>query len=163
MGLFKGINIGANVIKFLFAIVGVILSAVIVVKWDEAANNQSEIMPYIDGSMVMVWGALILCAAVAILFGIFQFVSNLKKNKGGLIGIIAFVAILAVSFGALAQTKLMDYRAYRGGKFEDPEVDYNGLNDFWLNISEGGVYAVYILIGLAVLAAVIAEVTKIIK
>lgn len=163
MGLFKGINIGANVIKFAFAIIGVILSVIIVYKWDEKLNNQSDIMPYLDGSLVMVWGALILCAAVAVLFGIFQFVTNLKKNKGGLIGIVAFIAVLAVSFGALAQTKLMDYRSYRGGKFEDPDADYNGLTDFWLNISEGGLYAVYILIGIGVLAAVVAEVTKLIK
>ncbi|MFK7756400.1 MAG: hypothetical protein AB8B53_05655 [Flavobacteriales bacterium] len=163
MGLFKGINIGANAIKFIFAIVGVILSALIIVRWDEELKNVSDVMPYLDGSLVMVWGALIVCIAVAVLFGIYQFISNIKRNKGGLIGLVAFGAILAVSFGVLAKTKLMDYRALRGGKFEDPEVDYNGLTDGWLTLSEGGVYAVYILIGIAVLAAVVAEVTKLIK
>jgi len=163
MGLFKGVNIGANVVKFAFAIVGVILAAVIMFKWDEKVENEADIMPYLDGSLWMVWVALAICAAVAVLFGIYQFIANIKNNKGGLIGIIAFGAILALSFGALAKTKLAEYQEYRGGKFIDPEENYNGLTDFWLNVSEGGIYAVYILIGVAVLAAVVAEVTKLIK
>ncbi len=163
MGAAKGINIGANVIKFFFAIVGVVLAAMIMFKWDEKTENTSEIMPFLDGSMWMCWVALGICVAVAVLFGVFQFLSNLKRNKGGLIGLIAFIGVLAVSFGALAQTKIADYRTYRGGKFEDPELNYNGLTDFWLQVSEGGMYAVYILVALAVLAAIVAEVSKIIK
>ncbi len=163
MGLFKGINIGANVIKFAFAIIGVIFAAIIMLKWDVKLENTSDVMPYIDGSMGMVWAALILCAAVALLFGIYQFVSNIGKNKGGLIGLVAFAGILLVSWGALAKTQLADYQTYRGGKFIDPEVNYNGLTDFWLKVSEGGMYAVYILVAATVLAIIVAEVTKIIK
>ncbi len=159
----KGINIGANVVKFAFAVVGVILAALIMFKWDDKVENVSDIMPYLDGIMWMCWIALGICAAVAILFGIFQFISNIKNNKGGLIGILAFAGVIAVSFGVLAKTNLLDYRDYRGDKFLDPKVDYNGLTDVGLTVSEGGLYAVYILVAIAVLTAVVAEVSKLVK
>lgn len=162
MGLFKGINLGANGLKFVFAILGVILSVLIVITWDEKLANVSDIMPALNGSLWMVWIGLGICAAVAVLFGVYQFISNIKNNKGGLIGLVAFGVIIAISF-ALSKTELLSYREYRGGKFIDAEFDYNGLTDQALKISEGGLYAVYILIGAAVLTAVVAEVTKIIK
>ena len=53
MGAAKGINIGANVIKFAFAIVGVILAALIMFKWDAKLENESDILPFLDGSLWM--------------------------------------------------------------------------------------------------------------
>lgn len=163
MGAAKGINIGANVIKFAFAIVGVILAALIMFKWDAKLENESDILPFLDGSLWMSWIGLGICAAVAVLFGIYQFISKIGENKGGLIGLIAFAGVLAVAFGVMAKTDILDYRNYRGGKFIDSDLNYNGLTDFWLTVSEGGVYAVYILVAIAILVAVVAEVSKIVK
>ena len=159
----KGINIGVNVVKFTFAIVGVILAALIMFKWDAKLENESDILPFLDGSYWMSLVGLVICTVVAVLFGLFQFITKIGKNKGGLIGLIAFVVILAVSFGVMAKTDILDYRNIRGGKFLDADLQYNGLTDFWLTFSEGGIYAVYILVAIAVLVAVVAEVSKIVK
>jgi hypothetical protein len=136
MGAAKGINIGANVVKFAFAIVGVILAALIMFKWDTKLENESDILPFLDGSYWMSLAGLVICTVVAVLFGLFQFITKMD---------------------------ILDYRNIRGGKFLDADLQYNGLTDFWLTFSEGGIYAVYILVAIAVLVAVVAEVSKIVK
>ena len=161
--MFKAVNISANVLKYIVGIAGVILSVLIVVKWDEKVKNVGDIIGYLDGTMKLVWITIAVCAAIAILFGIAQFFMNIGKNKGGLIGLIGFAGIIILSFFVFSKSKLAEYISGRGEQYALKIEEKGGIDAFWLNISESGLYAVYILLALAVLVAVVAEVSKLLK
>ena len=91
-------------------------------------------------------------AGIAILFGIYQFVINLKHNKKGLIGIVVFVAII---FGAnmMAKNQPATDKLLESGKVT--------IQD--LVMTDTGLYTFYALIILAILTIVVAEVTRLFK
>jgi hypothetical protein len=95
--------------------------------------------------------AIYIGAGIAVLFGIYQFVTNIKDNKKGLIGIIAFAAII---FGA-------NFMAKKQVVTESLLSD--GVTTQDLLMTDTGLYTFYALIIIAILAIIISEVSQIFK
>jgi len=157
--------------KFLIAIVGCALAISAAVFWipptDEGltkAESSAIITPYVSSAVWLCTIVAIAAVVIAVLFGVYKFISQIKKNIPQLGGILAFVLILGIAWYGMAHWDLADYNSYRGGKFieADPEKNF-GLTQGLLSLSDGGVWALFILIPLTIFLAVAAEVVNIFK
>ena len=90
-------------------------------------------------------------AGIAVLFGVYQFVTNIKDNKKGLIGIVAFIVIIFVANLMAKKQPITDKLLSKGVTTDD------------LLMTDTGLYTFYALIIIAILAILISEVTRIFK
>ena len=95
--------------------------------------------------------AIYIGAGIAVLFGVYQFVINIKDNKKGLIGIVAFVAIIFVANVMAKKQPVTDKLLSEGVTSQD------------ILMTDTGLYTFYALIIIAILAIIISEVTRIFK
>jgi len=91
-------------------------------------------------------------AGIAILFGVYQFVINLKHNKKGLIGIIAFVVIIFVA-NMMAKNQEVTDKLLQSGMVTTQD----------LLMTDTGLFTFYALIIIAILSIIFSEVTRIFK
>ena len=135
----KKLNTGLTILAFIIIVVGLIMSIRIMVGYEDMVG------PAITLSMVLMG----IGAGVAVLFGVYQLVTNLKKNMRMLIGLAAFIIVALISFSLADDTVLRSY----------PE----GVTSLGVKYSEGGIFVMYILVILAGLSAIIAEISRIFK
>ena len=81
-----------------------------------------------------------IAAVAAIIFPVFQLIANFNKAKAALIGIVALAAVLLIGF-AMSTSEV-----------------YDGVNSFQSQWIGGGIHASFILVGVALVAAVFTEV-----
>jgi hypothetical protein len=86
---------------------------------------------------------------VAVLFGVYQLVVNLKKNVTMLIGLAGFVVVALIAYSMADDTILRNYPA--------------GTTSSGVKFSEAGIYVMYILVVIAAVAAVVAEASRLVK
>jgi hypothetical protein len=107
---------------------------------------------YLDYLLNMVYAVGIAAAAGAVLFGIYQFVSNIKQKLGALIGIVAFTVLGLVSFYGLSDAATESYQL--GGMMVSPGDDL---------LAGGGLYFSYLLGAISIIAVIVAEVSRLFK
>jgi len=132
------INLVLNGIKIAIIALGIIFTAMIF------AGN----MGIVGSALGITYIALGLAALVAVGFGIYLFASNIKNNKGALIGIVAFVAILLIS--------------YISASSEVPAIK-QVVTEGTSKMVGAGIISFYLLIIGVIGAIIFAEVRKIIK
>ena len=159
--MFKSINIGANALKFAIAIAGCALAIWAAFKWDAKLENKDDITPFVSAAVWICTIVGLVAAALAVIFGLVKFFTHLKKNKAQLIGILVFAGILAIAWFGLAHWGLAEYFDHRGEKFI--EANEGSLTQGLVTLSDGGGWAVFILIPLAFVLTVVAEVVNIFK
>lgn len=125
--------------SFLIGIVGLILGIMVM------TGNEGVVGISITLAMVLMG----IGAGVAILFGLFQLFSNIKKNLPMIISAVGFI-ILAIICYNLASAEIM------------PTYD-DDITASSTQISGAGLLIMYVLIIGAVAAAVVGEVTRIFK
>jgi hypothetical protein len=81
-------GIAGRVFQYGIAVIGSILFLLILFKGDDS------FIPYAIG--LSLW-SIYIAAGIAVLFGLLHFVTNIKDNKKGLIGIGAFVLIIVIA------------------------------------------------------------------
>ena len=106
---------------------------------------------YISRAINLSLWSIYIGAGIAILFGLFQFFVNIKHNKKGLIGIIAFVIIIFVANMLAKKQPVTDKLLEKGATAQD------------LLMTDSGLYTFYFLIIIAILAIVFSEVSRILK
>jgi hypothetical protein len=104
----------------------------------------------LDGAFWLVLIVGVMGAGAAILFGLFHFLSDIKHKIGSLIGIIVFAAVLLLSYYVFASDEVSPIF---------PEGTTSAVAQF----TGGGLIALYIIGGLAVLTIVFAEVSRLFK
>lgn len=124
---------------FILGAIGLIMGIMIMI------GNESVIGPSITLSMVIMG----VSAAVAVLFGLFHFLTNIKRNIPMLIGIVVFVILAIVCYNLASGTILPTYA-------ED-------ITESSSKLSGAGLMIMYVLVIVAAGAAVIGEVTRIFK
>lgn len=149
----KSINIVAKGLMYLVGAIGVIFVLLTFFNWDSVASNRAEIDGYVGAAMYVCYAGFILAALIGIGFGIYQFLTNLKKAKGTLIGIVVFAVVLVASY-VLASDEVMRAYAMGDGSAPTPEL---------VKISGAGIIAFYIFGLLAIFAAIFAEVSRLFK
>lgn len=160
-------KISLTAIKVIAAIVGVIACIMLITNWDQLAfENIGE-----DSSIVLrEWSHITtplnigiveayiiggLCVAVALIFWLLRFVTDLKSNMGTLAGIGLLAVVLLISYYGLASDAVLA---------DSWNVDFEDLpSPQTSQMSGGGIYALYIMLGLAVAAIIYTEVRSIFR
>jgi len=134
-------GIAGRVFQYGIAVIGSILFLLILFKGDDS------FIPYAIG--LSLW-SIYIAAGIAVLFGLLHFVTNIKDNKKGLIGIGAFVLIIVIArFMAKGQETTADLLQ----KADEGQI----------LMTDSGLYMLYILMGIAVLTILFAEVSRLLK
>ncbi len=100
---------------------------------------------FIDIGMYVTYGLLALAALLAVISPVINFIKDISKAKGPLIGLAILAVIVLVAFS------LSTGETYEG---------VTSVMSRWIST---GITTVFFLAGLAILAAIFAEVAKIIK
>lgn len=138
----KKVGLIGNILKVVIGVIGLGLCFKII------AGDETEgtISAAINISMI----ALALCCVIALAFGLIYFLGNIKKSKGSLFMLAGFGAIAGISY-SLAKSEVY------------PEWAAAGVTEQVSKLSGMGVYAVMLLLGIAVAVAIFSEVSKLIK
>jgi hypothetical protein len=140
----KVTGIIAKVFQYGIAIVGTFFFFMIL-----SGNDPGGV--YISKAINLSLWAIYIAAGIAVLFGIYQFAINIKNNKKGLIGIVAFIAII---FGANAMAKKQTVTE---------AMLSEGITTQDLIMTDTGLYTFYALITIAILAIIFSEISRIFK
>ncbi|MGB6035969.1 MAG: hypothetical protein WBG42_06855 [Cryomorphaceae bacterium] len=134
----KKLGTGLTVLSFVIIVVGLILTIRI------ATGSEASISP----SLYLVYGCMIVAGGAAILFGLVQLLTNLKRNMSLLIGLIGFVVLAFICY-SIASDDVTRYG-------EDITTSAS-------QISGAGLMVMYVLVIAAVAMAIIGEVVRIFK
>jgi hypothetical protein len=133
-------GIAGRVFQYGIAVIGSILFLLILF-------GDDTVIPYAIG--LSLW-SIYIAAGIAILFALFHFATNIKDNKKGLIGIGAFVLIIVIArFMAKGQETSLDL--------------FQKADEGQILMTDTGLYMLYILMGIAVLSILFAEVSRLLK
>lgn len=135
----KAINTGITVISFLIGLVGLILGISIM------SGNDS----LIDAGLRLMTWSLIAAAAIALLFGIVQFLTHIKGNMSLLIGIVAFGILIFIG-----------YSVTQGERIAMEDNVITAAASHW---SATGLVVLYILLITATVTAILGEVIRLFK
>lgn len=125
--------------SFILGAIGLIMGIMIM------GGNESVIGPSITLTMIVMG----IAAAVAVLFGLFHFVSNIKRNMPMLIGIVVFVILAIVCYNISSGEVLSTYD--------------KSITESTSKLSGAGLMVMYVLVIVAAGAAILGEVTRIFK
>jgi hypothetical protein len=141
MNTTKIAGIVGKVLEYGIAIVGTILFLMILL------NGNVDAIYY--ALKLSIW-SIYLGAGIAILFGVYHFVANVKNNPKSLIGIVSFVVIIVVSRMLAKNAEVTDALMTKADEIQ-------------ILMTDTGLYMVYILMGIAILAIVLSEVSRLFK
>ena len=152
----KGIRLGLSVLRMAIIAAGVALSVMITSRSGSDETFVEGLERYgslLDNLFYIIYIVGIAAGAAAILFGLMFFVANIKEKVGALVGILVFAVLGLLSFYSLADDTVL--RAYEasGITVTPGESLFAG----------GGLYFVYLLGGLSILAIVVAEISRVFK
>lgn len=152
----KGIRLGLSVLRIAIIAAGVALSVMITSRSGSDETFVEGLERYgslLDNLFYIIYIVGIAAGAAAILFGLMFFVANIKEKVGALVGILLFAVLGLLSFYSLADDTVL--RAYEasGITVTPGESLFAG----------GGLYFVYLLGGLSILAIVVAEISRVFK
>lgn len=159
-------KISLAAIKIVAAVVGVVVCILLITRWDQLAfenvgkdadivlREWSHITTPLDIGVVEAYIISGLCVAVALIFWLFRFVTDLKGNKGTLAGIALLAVVLLISYYGLASAEVLPKPLWN--------VD-DAPSAATSQMAGGGIYALYVMLGLAVLAIIVTEVRSIFR
>ncbi|MGB1075816.1 MAG: hypothetical protein ACPGYK_06470 [Flavobacteriales bacterium] len=152
----KGIRLGLSVLRMAIIAAGVVLSVMITSRsgTDETfVEGLDRYGSLLDNLFYIIYIVGIAAGAAAVLFGLMFFVANIKEKVGALVGILVFAVLGLLSFYSLADDTVL--RAY-----EASGITVTAGESMFAG---GGLYFVYLLGGLSILAIVVAEVSRVFK
>jgi hypothetical protein len=101
----------------------------------------------IDTAIVVTYILLGIAALTAVIFPIFQLITNFKRAKGALLGVVVLAVVLLIGYG------LSTDEVYAGFNVTSTQSQWIG----------GAIKATMILVGMAVVAAVYTEISKLVR
>lgn len=134
-------GIVGKVFQFGIGVIGGIMFLMILLKGDE---------DMISSSITLSMWAIYIAAGIAILFGVYHFVTTIKDNKKSLIGIVAFILIIFVS------------RMLAKGQVTTDAL-LEKADEGQILMTDTGLYMFYILIAITVLSILFSEVSRLLK
>ena len=135
----KTLNTVLTIGAFIIGVVGLIMSILIMM------GNESVIGSAITLSMVVMGAA----AVIAVLFGLYHFLANIKQNIPMLIGVVVFIIVAVICYNFASGEVLKSY---------GPDVSESASK--W---SGAGILIMYVLVIGAVIAALLGEISRIFK
>ena len=149
------LRISLSILRSLIIVVGAVLCIIIVSRSGTEETLPEGMANYgalLNAVYYMTLVVLALCAAAAVIFGIVFFFSNIEKNIGMLIGIVAFAVIALISVFVLADNSI-----HPGWVTDGPATANESL------LGGGGIYMVYILGVVAIGSILWTEISRFFK
>ncbi len=135
----KVLNTVLTVVAFAIGIIGLIMGVMVML------GNESMVGPSITLAIVV----MAVAAAVAVIFGVFHFLGNIKRNIPMLIGVVVFAVLAVVCYNLASSDVLKSYE--------------EGITASAVKFSGAGLMVMYVLVVAAVAAALIGEASRIFK
>ena len=137
----------------------IIISAVLVISlMANISDNETDptMQSWINTNLVWAYILFIVGGGLALFFGIVQMVSDKKAAKAGLIVIVFFGAVVALSY-VLASDTMPQFLGV------DKFIESGELTTKVAKWIDTGLYATYILFGLAILATAFSSVSRLLN
>jgi carbon starvation protein CstA len=141
MNTTKIAGIVGKVLQFGIAIIGTIFFLMILL------NDSTSAISY---ALTLSMWAIYIAAGVAVLFGVYHFAANVKENPKSIIGIVAFLVVIFVARMMAKSAVVTDALLSKADEGQ-------------LLMTDTGLYMFYILMGIAILAILFAEVSRLFK
>lgn len=144
----KKLDTVLTIIAFVIGVTGIILGIVIGIT-PEAEHGDPGFQSLVTGTIQFTNVLLIIGAAAAILFGLYYFATDIKKNIPLLVGVVVFVIIAIICYSVASDEVLPTYG-------ED-------ITSATSRLSGAGLGVMYVLVVVAVVAALAGEIVRIFK
>lgn len=135
----KTLDTVLTVLAFVIGVVGLILGIRIMSGYEDV----------IGSAIWLVFGLMILAGGAAVLFGLIQLFTNLKRNMSLLIGLIGFAVLAFICYNLASDEVLKTYG--------------EGITSSTSQLSGMGLMVMYVLVVGALALAIIGEVVRIFK
>ncbi len=140
---YRNLKMVLNLLKTALVLLGGALAAFIITGQD-IVGNQGEQVSY---ALQVAYIAVAICGGGAVLFTLYQFVVNFKRSLPSLVGVLIFGGILLIAYN-MASTHGADFYEISASQSQ---------------VIGGGIIAIYVFLGLAILAIIVSEVARLIK
>jgi len=137
-----------TIIAFIIGVAGIILG-IVIMGTPEVEHYDPGFQSLVSGTLQFTNVLLIIAAAAAVLFGLYYFITNIKSNIPLLIGVVVFVVIAVVSYSIAGDAVPSEYA--------------DELTPQTSQLSGAGLGVMYVLLIVALLSAVIGEISRIFK
>ncbi len=144
-----------TIVLWALLIVSAILIVSLMVNISEN-DNDPTMASWINSNLIWAYILVAISAGVAIISGLLHMVTDKKAAKGGLI-VLGFFAVVAVISYSLASDAIPQFLGV------DKFINDGTLTIRVAKLVDTGLYATYILLGLAILSIVFSSVTRLFK
>ena len=145
-----------TIVLWVLLIVSAVLIISMMVNIDEANETDPTMLSWVNTNVIWAYILVVFAAAVAIIAGLFHMVTDKNAAKQGVISIVFLGVVVLISF-LLASPEIPQFIGV------DKFINDGTLNEGIAKMVDTGLYATYILLGIAVLSIVFTSVTRLFK
>jgi uncharacterized membrane-anchored protein len=145
-----------TIILWALIIVSVILLVSLIVNVNEDVETDPAMLSWVNTNLIWAYILVAIGAGVAILSGLFHMFTDKKAAKNGIIS-IAFLGVVAVIAYIMASPEIPQFIGV------DKFLADGTLNERVAKLTDTGLYATYILLGLAVLSVASSSVMRLFR
>ena len=145
-----------TIVLWSLLIVSAILVVSLMVNIDEANETDPTMLGWVNTNIVWAYILVAFGAGVAIIAGLMHTVTDKKAAKGGIISLAFMGAVALVSY-LVASPEIPQFIGV------DKFVNDGTLNEQVAKMVDTGLFATYILLGIAILSIAVTSVTNIFK
>jgi len=152
----KTIGLIGTIVKVIIAVAGAIFCILIMTNSGDIEDvtvgkeMRERAIGFIDSGLTISYIAMILCVGAVLIFGLYYFITNIGKSKGMLFALIGFAIVLGISYGMADGNLTLNWQNA-------------GVTEQVSKLTSAGLYATFILLGLAIAMVLVSEVSKIFK
>lgn len=145
-----------TIILWALIIVSVILLVSLVVNVNEEVETDPAMLSWVNTNLIWSYILVAIGAGVAILSGLFHMFTDKKAAKNGIIS-LAFLAVVGLIAYMMASPEIPQFIGV------DKFLADGTLNERVAKLTDTGLYATYILLGLAILAVASSSVMRLFR
>jgi hypothetical protein len=145
-----------TIVLWVLLIVSAVLIVSMMVNIDEANETDPTMLSWVNTNVIWAYILVVFAAAVAILAGLVHMVTDKKAAKQGIISIVFLGVVILVAF-LLASPEIPQFIGV------DKFINDGTINEKIVKMVDTGLYATYLLLGLAVLSILFTSVSRLFK
>ena len=145
-----------TIILWVLLIVSAVLIVSMMVNIDEANETDPTMLSWVNTNVIWAYILVVFAASVAIFAGLFHMVTDKKAAKQGLISIVFLGVVVLISY-LVASPEIPQFMGV------DKFINDGTINEKIVKMVDTGLYATYILLGLAVISIIFTSVTRLFK
>lgn len=145
-----------TIVLWVLLIVSAVLVVSLMVNIDEGNKTDPSMLSWVNSNLIWAYILVAFASAVAVISGLLHMFTDKKAAKGGIISFVALGAVVLVSY-ILASPEIPQFIGV------DKFIREGIINENIVKLVDTGLYATYILLGVAVISIVFSSVTRLFK